>query len=333
MVLERAHVCRKPEVSPGPAVHDSKPLELKCRVQFEFERNFKPFIKWQKVYPDSKEEDIVQTHLRSPEKNVLGTIYLLTSTLDEVTSKELNALFLCHAQNSIGTSTTVIKLVRKPKVVAVLVFILCSSVLLLLFLVTGSVIVYLYWIEIVLLYRNYFSKDETVGDNKEYDAFVSYAKHSFVEGEETSEDSYDEERFAVECLPSVLEDKYDYKLCLLERDTLPGRVYIEEIIQMIKRSRRVIFILSPRYFTGPSLFELHAAVTCLMEEEPLKLILIKFKPFREPDSLPHVVKKALNALPIITWKGKSSISSSMHTKFWNRIRYYMPIKKKKISLH
>ncbi|XP_075056302.1 interleukin-18 receptor accessory protein isoform X1 [Mixophyes fleayi] len=308
-----------------------KPLNLTCRILFRFERYFNPLITWTLLYPNSKEErfgrgDLCTTHFE-------GNDCFFTITLNKVTMNDFKATFYCHAQNSVGNASTMVKLSRKERDFVFLVYVLCATVLLLLLLLAGSGMVYLNWIEIVLFYRNYLSNDETIGDDKEFDAFISYATHNSEFSEETRENyckSYDEEQFATQMLPNVLENNYNYKLCILERDILPGGAYVEDIAKIIKRSRRAIFILSQRYITGPSLFELQAAITCSVEkEDPLKLILIKFSSFKEPESIPHVVKKALKTLPMVSWKGDVDGKFAQNTQFWNRVRYYMPVKKSK----
>ncbi|KAG8451850.1 hypothetical protein GDO86_003878 [Hymenochirus boettgeri] len=301
-----------------------KPLELRCSVFFGFERTFNPIIKWIKLHPDFTKDELRQTHLEAPKKNIRGTVHILTSMLDKVTLNDLNSTFICYAQNSVGNTTKVIKLVKKKADIVCLVYILCGSVVLLLMMLVGSGLIYLRWIELVLLYRNYMSKDETLGDDKDFDAFVSYAKQNCDSDEEFIEDTYNEEIFATRVLPSVLESTYNYKLCILERDILPGGAYVEDIVKIIKRSRRAIVVLSQRYINSPSIFEFQAAITCTLEEEPIKLILIEFSPFKEPESLPQVVKKALSALPTVVW---NKSNSSKNTKFWKKVRYHMPVKK------
>ncbi|XP_036729267.1 interleukin-18 receptor accessory protein isoform X3 [Balaenoptera musculus] len=104
-------------------------------------------------------------------------------------------------------------------------------------------------------------------------------------------------------------------------------VYAEDIVSIIKKSRRGIFILSPSYVNGPSVFELQAAVNIALEDQTLKLILIKFSSFQEPESLPHLVKKALRVLPTVTWRGFKSVPPN--ARFWTQIRYHMPVKSSK----
>lgn len=95
-------------------------------------------------------------------------------------------------------------------------------------------------------------------------------------------------------------------------------------MSIIKKSRRGVFILSPNYVNGPSVFELQAAVSLALDDQTLKLILVKFCPFQEPESLPDLVRKALRVLPIVTWRGLKS--APPNSRFWTRMRYHMPMK-------
>lgn len=75
---------------------------------------------------------------------------------------------------------------------------------------------FLSWLSIV----TYISYCSFSSDKKEFDAFVSYAKWSSLESEATS--SPTEESLALNLFPEVLENRYGYTLCLLERDVAPG---------------------------------------------------------------------------------------------------------------
>lgn len=55
-------------------------------------------------------------------------------------------------------------------------------------------------------------------DNKDYDAYLSYTK---VDPDQWSQETREEERFALEILPDVLEKHYGYKLFIPDRDLIP----------------------------------------------------------------------------------------------------------------
>ncbi|XP_043852747.1 interleukin-18 receptor accessory protein [Dromiciops gliroides] len=296
-----------------------KPLTLECKAHFGFERNFNPVIKW---YIDDAE--LNREELRQENKSIENQVEWKTihyiAHLKQVTKKDLLRNFICFAQNSVGNATRTIKLKQKRGVL--FTYILFGTTLTLAVILMASVFTCRYWVEIVLLYRTYQAKDETLGDRKEFDAFVSYAKQDSFDSLGPS--SLNEESFALDLLPNILEKKYGYTLCLFERDVIPGGAYTEDIVKIIKQSRRVICVLSPSYVSSASVFELQAAVNLALEDQTLKLILIKFAPFKEPASLPHRVKKALAVLPTITWR--SSKSSAPNSRFWNCVRYHMPVK-------
>ncbi|XP_056664492.1 interleukin-18 receptor accessory protein [Monodelphis domestica] len=295
-----------------------KPLTLDCKAQFEFERNFNPVIKWFVDDPGLNRKELREGN-KSIENDVEQKTIHFIAHLKEVTKKDLQRNFICFAQNSVGNTTLTIKLKQKKGVL--FTYILFGTTITLVAILMTSALTYRYWIEIVLLYRTYQAKDETLGDKKEFDAFVSYARDSFGDLDSSS---LNEESFALDLLPQVLENKYGYTLCLFERDVIPGGAYTEDIVKIIKQSRRVICVLSSSYVNNPSVFELQAAVNLALEDQTLKLILIKFSPFKEPDSLPQRVRKALSVLPTITWK--NSKSAPPNSRFWSRIRYHMPVK-------
>ncbi|NXN90489.1 I18RA protein, partial [Bombycilla garrulus] len=295
-----------------------KPLKLECHVQFGFETVSPMRVTWKQNNEENVNEKLKQETSVYP-KGLKGNTLLHVATLREVTEKDLRSNFTCFAENSVGNATAVIQLKRKQRVL--LLYVLCSAISTLFAFVLCTAFIYQHWIEIVLMYRSYLVHNKTNEDGKEFDAFVSYAK---LNSSESDSALISEEKFALELLPDTLENKYGYKLCILERDILPGGAYTDDVVTAIKHSRRVIIILSPAYVGGPSIFELQAAVNCALEDKGIKLVLIKFQDFQEPETLPPVVKKALRILPVITWK--SSLSAALQKKFWKYMRYHMPMK-------
>ncbi|OXB72197.1 UNVERIFIED_CONTAM: hypothetical protein H355_003411, partial [Colinus virginianus] len=290
-----------------------KPLELECRVQFGFERGTHRRVTWKR---DNKEN--INEKLNQETRSLKGHVLRHVAKLEEVTERDIRSNFVCFAENSVGNATAVIQLRKKQRVF--FLYILCSAISILFAFLLGTAFIYQHWIEIVLMYRSYMVHNETTGDGKVFDAFVSYAKPSSSESDSAL---ISEEKFALEILPDVLENKYGYKLCILERDILPGGAYTDEVVTAIRQSRRTIIILSPAYISGPNIFELQAAVNCALEDKKIKLVLIKFQAFQEPETLPPVVKKALRILPVITWK--PSISTAPNKKFWKYMHYHMPV--------
>lgn len=296
-----------------------KAFTLPCRVQFGFQRYSKPVIKWY-VKESTQEWEISEFVEKRIQSTLKNEVIEHTVFLREVTQRDLSRKFVCFAQNSIGNTTRTIRLRKKEGVV--FLYILLGMTVMLVGVLVAAALLYWHWIEVVLLCRTFKNKDETLRDKKEFDAFVSYANWSSPETEATG--SLSEEHLALNLFPEVLENTYGYSLCLFERDVTPGGVYTDDIVSIIKRSRRGIFILSPRYINGPRVFELQAAVNLALVDQTLKLILIKFCSFQEPESLPYLVRKALRVLPTVTWKGLKSVHAT--SRFWTQIRYHMPVK-------
>ncbi|KAK1327686.1 hypothetical protein QTO34_012831 [Cnephaeus nilssonii] len=293
-----------------------KPLTLNCTARFGFEEHFTPVLRWYSK-DSGQEREIPTEEGRSVKAAVEAEVIQRTVHLDRVAQSDLHKTFICFAQNSLGNASQPLQLRGKKGVV--LLYVLLGTIAALAGALVVGALLFTYWIEVLLLCRTARTRTRRSG---EFDAFISYAKWSASESEPASPVS--EDRLALKLFPEVLENKYGYTLCLLERDVAPGGVYTEDIVSIIKKSRRGIFILSPNYVNGPSVFELQAAVSLALDDQTLKLILVKFCPFQEPESLPDLVRKALRVLPTVTWRGLKS--APPNSRFWTRMRYHMPVR-------
>ncbi|ELK25196.1 X-linked interleukin-1 receptor accessory protein-like 2 [Myotis davidii] len=166
-------------------------------------------------------------------------------------------------------------------------------------------------------------------NNKEYDAYLSYTK---VDQDTLDCDNPEEEQFALEILPDVLEKHYGYKLFIPERDLIPSGTYIEDLTRCVEQSRRLIIVLTSNYILrrGWSIFELENRLHNMLVSGEIKVILIECTELKgkvncqEVESLKHSIK----LLSLIKWKGPKS--SKLNSKFWKHLVYEMPIRKKEV---
>ncbi|OBS63416.1 hypothetical protein A6R68_08048, partial [Neotoma lepida] len=183
-----------------------------------------------------------------------------------------------------------------------------------------------YKIEIMLFYRNHFGAEELDGDNKDYDAYLSYTK---VDPDQWNQETGEEERFALEILPDMLEKHYGYKLFIPDRDLIPTGTYIEDVARCVDQSKRLIIVMTPNYVVrrGWSIFELETRLRNMLVTGEIKVILIECSELRgimnyqEVEALKHTIK----LLTVIKWHGPKC--NKLNSKFWKRLQYEMPFKR------
>ncbi|XP_021563606.1 interleukin-18 receptor 1-like [Carlito syrichta] len=174
----------------------------------------------------------------------------------------------------------------------------------------------IYRVDLVLFYRHLTGRDETLTDGKTYDAFVSYLKECPPENRE-------EYTFAVEILPRVLEKHFGYKLCIFERDVVPGRAVFDEIHSLIEKGRRLIIVLSKSYMSNEVKYELESGLHEALVERKMKIILIEFTPLRDLTFLPQSLK-LLKSHRVRKWN--TDQSPPYNSRFWKSLLYLMPVK-------
>ncbi|NWR31473.1 IL18R protein, partial [Tachuris rubrigastra] len=135
-----------------------------------------------------------------------------------VTDEDIHHNFTCMLQTDESTQIKVVKL-KKGNTQDLPVHIFTTGMVLAVlfpFVAVAAVFVcVMFRVDLVLFYRNICRRDDTAGDGKEYDAFVSYLKDCVSPIEE-------EREFALKILPMILEENFGYKLCIFERDVFPG---------------------------------------------------------------------------------------------------------------
>lgn len=174
----------------------------------------------------------------------------------------------------------------------------------------------IYRVDLALFCRHFMGRDETLTDGKTYDAFVSYLK-------ECPPENGEEHTFAVEILPRVLEKHFGYKLCIFERDVVPGGAVVDEIHSLIEKSRRLIIVLSKSYMSNEVRYELESGLHEALVERKIKIILIEFTPVSDFTFLPQSLK-LLKSHRVLKWKADKSLS--YNSKFWKNLLYLMPAK-------
>ncbi|XP_056412070.1 interleukin-18 receptor 1-like isoform X1 [Hyla sarda] len=173
----------------------------------------------------------------------------------------------------------------------------------------------LFRIQIVLLYRSITGVDETIGDGKEYDAYLSFESFSTCES--------DERNFTFETLAPILENCFGYKLCIFDRDVIPGGAMADDMNSFLEKSRRLIIVISKDFTSSKAMYELESGLHKAMVERKIKVILIEFSPLSE-QSFQLESLQLLKTKNRVKWKGEKS--RPLNSRFWKTIHYLMPAK-------
>nr|XP_020471164.1 toll-like receptor 2 type-1 [Monopterus albus]XP_020471165.1 toll-like receptor 2 type-1 [Monopterus albus] len=139
-----------------------------------------------------------------------------------------------------------------------------------------------------------------------YHAFISYS-HS------------DADWVRDQLLPCLENDRNPYRLCIHERDFMPGKWIIDNIIENIESSRKVIFILS-RHFVDSEWcnYELYFTQQRAMGKVFSDVILVVKEPI-DPSSLPSKyckLKKMLSTKTYLEWPQQAN----QQVFFWEQLK-------------
>ncbi|XP_041126538.1 interleukin-1 receptor accessory protein-like isoform X2 [Polyodon spathula] len=317
----------------GPSVLQKKPIihnpndqrhiivklgaltNLSCQVFFHFLMNSETEVWW--TIDGKREEAFTDPRFQiytSVESTELED-KMITKTLQikEFSLQDVKRNYTCFARNAVGEERrqAILSLTTPMPTVELA----CGLGVILFLMISLFIVYHVYWLELVLLYRAHFGTDESVTDGKEYDIYISYARNA------------DEEEFVLLTLRSVLENEFGYKLCIFDRDSLPGGTITDETLRFIRRSRCVIVVLSPNYLIHgtQALLELKAGLDNMALSGSVRVVLVQFRPVKAAGQVKEL-KRARAALTVFKWKGEKS--TDLRCRFWKQLHVALPVKRK-----
>ncbi|XP_071211258.1 interleukin-1 receptor type 1-like [Salvelinus alpinus] len=264
-----------------------------------------------------------------------------TLSIYEVRPEFLNVTISCIATNALGRDIGFLWLQPANQSGFYTCLCLCLAFSMV---VLGVAMCCLFKVDLVLAYRRLcpLVSKKRAPDGKLYDAYVSY-----VHGDGLSR----AEMFALQVLPEVLERRYGYTLFVSGRDDLPGEAIHDVTSETMRRSRRLIIILSaqsasplhPKMDPEDQLplhqspqdrpcYDQQIGLYDALIQNGLRVVLVEIDGKVDYTSLPkslHYIRRKQGAL---RWRrpssGKSSSTASPNGHFWKCLRYHMPFKPK-----
>nr|XP_022302643.1 toll-like receptor 13 [Crassostrea virginica] len=217
-------------------------------------------------------------------------------------SSDINVLKFTYVEIQIK------ELIKECSSYTTLVFIIASSILLFLVVLSAGLIYRVRW---KLRYFYYMTKSryhgyKAVGGDDQsdfkYDAFVSYA---------------DEDRQFVLKMISNLEGEKNIRLCIHHRDFVPGYDIAENIITAVNKSKKTIVILSPNYIKSSwCMYELHIAkMEEIYSRDKENVLFLVFYEAVPADKIPLKIMDVINQKSYIEFPN----DEYGDTVFWNRL--------------
>lgn len=253
------------------------------------------------------------------------TIVTEILTIERVTARDFEEVFECVGRGFYGHESITVRLKPRQSVVPLLVggaFVFCFSVFV-------AVMVKCFAVDLALLFRQCFPFRIGDKDSKAFDAYVVYQLQT---QEKPTEDSLC--RLVTHDLPHILEQKCGYRLFIHGRDDVPGEDRLELVEERIRKSRRLIVILTPgsgsevtESYNGSALggYDWQVGLHQALVQRDLSVILIQLGDTGPggyshlPPGLQHLIQRSAP----LRWPQETQ-AARMNSRFWKRVRYLMP---------
>ncbi|XP_058049811.1 toll-like receptor 6 [Ahaetulla prasina] len=161
-------------------------------------------------------------------------------------------------------------------------------------------------------HRIWKNKSEEIPESIQYHAFVSYSEH-------------DANWVKCELIPNLEKEEGSLRICQHERNFIPGKTIMENIIDCIEKSYKSIFVLSPNFVQSEWChYELYFAHHKLFSEnaDGLILILLESIPAYIIPARYYKLKALMAKRTYLEWPE----DKRKHAFFWTNLRAALQIK-------
>ncbi|XP_044522979.1 interleukin-1 receptor-like 1 [Gracilinanus agilis] len=247
-----------------------------------------------------------------------------------VKKEDLSLEFYCLALNKHGWKSHSIRIGNKKTTDQRSTYYLLAGFSTLLFLlIILTVLLKVFWIDFILLWRDVVRPYKSRDDGKIYDAYIIYPRNYKKRTESVNSLEY----FVHHILPEVLEKKCGYTLCIYGRDLLPGEDAASEMVKCIQKSRRQIIILNSQVEHGEEFaYEQEIALHCALMQNESKVILVEMETTGETSELQDSLKHIIKQRGTIKWTDNHiTKKQSLNSYFWKCVRYQMPLRSKSLD--
>ena len=147
-----------------------------------------------------------------------------------------------------------------------------------------------------------------------YDGFVSYASAEF------------DTDFVVRNLLPILEGRHKFKLCVHQRNFVPGSFIADNIMSAVHLSRRTIMIITPDYLTSDwCKFEYQMALQEMMVDRHRVLPIIAGDVEELKEKMKGAMRRLLESVTWLEYPGHEAGQDKLD-RFWTKLVRSMPKK-------
>nr|XP_023700406.1 interleukin-1 receptor type 1-like isoform X1 [Paramormyrops kingsleyae] len=248
-------------------------------------------------------------------------------SIGEVRKEFFHVPFRCIVYNSVGRDVGLIQLTPANDGTFYIHVLICVVIPM----AVISVVYCFFKVDLVLAFRGMRQVfcPNTISDGKLYDAYVSYLHHNNL-------CSSHAENFVMHILPEVLEGLHGYKLFIRGRDNLPGEAIHDIIADTVRKSRRMIIVVST---TSPNdldqnerlnqfqdVFEQQIGLYDALIKDTLQVILLEMDENIDYSLLPESVKYVKQKQGALRWKPcRGDPTAPPNRRFWKVLRYHMSV--------
>ena len=201
----------------------------------------------------------------------------------------------------------------------------CSSKMALYLVIGVPVVLIVFCALASLVYRNWWYLRYYKRQQKNNREMQRQQRHVLLDAEVFQYDAYvcyhsSSRRWVIDLLVPELEDNEGLKLCLHDRDWFPGRTILDNVVESIESSRKILLLVNNGFASSDwCRRETTLAYQRLVEEQNNVLIVVLLEDI-EQENMDRTLRSLLSSHTYLAW----APSAKKKVRFWKALRRAIP---------